>query len=99
MKTYFDIVSDNKQNIVVEAKRIIDDKTLQQSYNISTNLHLDRGICNEMFTSFHGTKKRDFNKQVQQYQKVIGGKFKLVATDNSLGYTRLVYRLTKNKQK
>lgn len=96
MKTYFDIVFEKRHNIIVEAKRIIDDKTLQQTYSISTNLHLDRGICDEMFNSFHGTKKRDFNKQIQQYQKAIGGKFKLVATNNSLGYTRLIYRLIKN---
>lgn len=90
---YWELVAANKDRIVVEYKRCINDETLLSSYSFSTNLHCDFGICDKQMRSEFLTKKRKFNKLVQQYQKATGKKFKLVRTENDLGYTRLVYSL------
>lgn len=93
--TYLEMVEANKDKIIVEYKRCINDENMHSYYFFFTNLHCEFGLCDQMFqiSTVGMTKKREFNKKLQQYQKVTGKKFKLVRTENSLGYTRLVYRL------
>ena len=93
MGMYFDLVKKNKDNIVIEFKRVINDKTLKVSYIINTNLRMDYGLdtTGNLYNAFHTTSKRKFNKRIAEYKQATGRKPRLTGTDNSLGFTRLVY--------
>ena len=89
------MVLQNRDSIIIEFCKIIDDKTLQVSYLITTNLHCDFGIGKDQLTHFSGTKKGKYNKLIAYYKKMLGFRIKLLRTDNSYGYTRIYYRLQK----
>lgn len=65
MKTYFNLVEENKDKIYIEFYKIIDDKTLKISYSIFTNLHCEFGIRDQTMKHWHGYKKSQYNKQIQ----------------------------------
>lgn len=91
--TYQQLLELNKTALKVKLIKSINDKTLKISYSFSTNLHCDLGIQPVYMGSGTTGKKSEANKRMQQFQKVKGKKFKLTSTDNSLGYTRLIYEL------
>lgn len=93
--TYNELVKANKDNIIIEYKIIIDNSTLKYFYSISTNLHCDFGICDEMMNCFSSASKSKFNRQMSEYKRLSGLKSKLVKTENDDRYTRLVYRIEK----
>ena len=93
MSEYNKLVLANKDKLKLKIMKIIDDKSLIITYSILTNLHVDFGICGEMLSCFHSTSKGRFNKRIASYQNLTGRKIKLVGTDNSLGYTRLIYSI------
>lgn len=98
MPTYIAMLRQYASAIEVECIVSIDDKTLRKSYSIYQNLHLDFGIvCGSMFKHMHTTSKRKYNKEIQVIKQATGRKFKLSKTNNSLGYTRLVYALQVDK--
>ena len=97
MKTYFDLVEENKDNVYVEFYKIIDDKTLKVSYSIFVNLHCGFGICDKMMKHWHGYKKSQYNKQIQFFRKATNNNLKLVRIENSSGFTRLVYAIGTKK--
>lgn len=93
--TYAELIIANKEKILIEFKKIIDNKTLESTYIISTNLHCDFGICDTMMKSFCSSSKSRFNKRIAEFKKLTGFKPRLVKTDNDAIYTRLVYKLMK----
>jgi hypothetical protein len=93
MSDYQNIVKANKEHIIVDCYHIINDGTLIQSYAIYTNLHVDRGIVPDSLCHWRGISKRMFRLKVNEFKRITGKRCKLYKTVNSLGYTRLVYRL------
>ena len=93
MSEYDKLVIANKDNLKIQVMKIIDNKSLLITYSIKTNLNVDFGICDEMFSAFHSNSKGRFNKRISKYQNLTGRKIKLTGTDNSLGYTRLIYSI------
>ena len=93
MLNYDDLLIQHKDSLQVEFIHAIDDSTLIQSYSIYTNLHVDYGITEKRYNHWSGTKKSEFNKLTAKFKKLTGRKVKLYRTDNSLGYTRLIYKL------
>lgn len=91
--TYQQMLELSKAQLKVKLIKAIDNETLKISYSFHTNLHCDYGIQNQWFGSAYTYKKSEANKRIQQFQKVKGKKFKLTSTDNSLGFTRLIYEL------
>lgn len=91
--TYLQLLELNKVALQVKLIKIIDNNTMRVEYSFNTNVHCDFGIQKDFMRSLFTSKKSLANKTIQQYQKVKGKKFKLAATDNSLGYTRLIYTL------
>jgi hypothetical protein len=92
---YCEIVAINKDKIDVQLIVIINNKTLFRDYSIYTNLHLDFGISKEMFNHLYTSKKKDFNKKFNMFEKITGRKFRFCGVDNCENYTRLCYRLKK----
>lgn len=98
MTTYIEMIRQYVDELEVECIVSIDDKTMQKRYSIYSNLHTDVGICaGEMFKHIHTASKREYNKEVQMIKQATGRKFKLSRTNNSLGYTRLIYTLQGSK--
>ena len=93
MTTYTDLVISKKELLIVKIIKVVDNKTMETTYSIYTNLHMDYGICKEMMNSFYGTSKKKFNKKLQFYMKLTGRKAKLSKTDNDINHTRLIYFL------
>lgn len=99
MFTYIEMLRQYANDLEVECIVSIDDKTMQKRYSIYSNLHMAAGICaGELFKHMHTTSKREYNKEVQRIKQATGRKFKLSRTNNSLGYTRLIYTLQGSKQ-
>tara|TARA_R110000744_G_C19371770_1_gene563264 strand:+ start:87448 stop:87732 length:285 start_codon:yes stop_codon:yes gene_type:complete len=92
---YFDMVGKNKDNIVIEFMKIIDNETLKVSYSFSTNLHADFGISDRMYSSWFGTSKRKANRLVSDYKKAVGFKMRLCRVNNDKAFTRLIYSIGK----
>ncbi len=97
MKTYFDLVEENKDKVYIEFYKIIDDRTLKIGYSIFVNLHCEFGICDQMMNHWRSSKKSEYNKEIQLFRKATGNNLKLVRTENSLGFTRLVYAIGTKK--
>lgn len=98
MSHYFDLLKQNKDALHVECRVCINDETLQVGYAIFTNLHTERGIVKGVnFKSLHTKSKRQYRKALHEIKQATGRKFKLTATANSIGYTRLIYTLQGNK--
>lgn len=93
MSEYFSKVQANKDKFYLKYMIIIDNRTAHVNYSISTNLHMDFGCTNELYSSLFTTKKGKVNKALSQYKKATGKKIRLNGTDNSSTYTRLVYEL------
>lgn len=93
MSAYHNIVQANKDHLIVDCYHIINDDTLVQSYAIYTNLHVDRGIVPNSLCHWRGTSKRMFRLKVDEFKRITSKQCKLYTTANSLGYTRLIYRL------
>lgn len=92
---YVDKMLQNKDSIIIEFCKIIDDKTCKVSYLITTNLHCDYGIVKNQLVHYTGTKKGEYNKLIAYYKKILGFKIRLLRTDNSYGFTRVYYGLQK----
>ena len=98
MATYIEMLRQWANDLEVECIVSIDDKTMQKRYSIYLNLHIDVGICaGELFKHMHTASKREYNKEVLIIKQATGRKFKLSRTNNSLGYTRLIYTLQGGK--
>ena len=93
MSGYFLKVQANKDKFYLKYMIIINNETARVAYSILTNLHMVFGCTDELYSSYHTRKKTKINKALSQYKKATGKKLKLVGTDNSLSYTRLVYEL------
>tara|TARA_Y100000593_G_scaffold94032_1_gene191278 strand:- start:60618 stop:60899 length:282 start_codon:yes stop_codon:yes gene_type:complete len=91
---YWDLVEANKHDIIIKCKVVIDNENLSKSFFISTNLHCDFGICNEMFNSYSGKSKREYRKRIARYKQITNKKVLLVGTDNDSTYTRLIYEFS-----
>ena len=91
--TYQMFCEKNKDHLQFQLMRCIDDKTMQESYVIETNVlcdgdnyYISKDPVNVHF------KRRDFRRRVALLSKILGRKPRLVATSNGLGYTRLIYK-------
>lgn len=93
MKTYNQIIIDNKENIIVECMTIINNNTLVSHYSIYTNLHVDYGIVDDCLNHWHGSSKKEFRKRVSEFKKLTCKRLKLYKVNNDSTYTRLIYRL------
>lgn len=89
---YSDLVRSNASKAEFYFIKIIDNKTLQVHYSILTNLHLDYGVCDNLFSHFRGSSWRKYRKRVQEIKQAGNYKVKLFKTDNDANYTRLVYK-------
>lgn len=93
MTDYQAFCEQNKEKLQFQLMRCIDDKTMQESYVIETNVLSDGNnyyIAKEpVYVHF---KRRDFRRRVAMLSKLFGCKPRLTKTSNSLGYTRLIYK-------
>lgn len=98
MPARFDMMKQNKDTLQIKCLVIVCDKTLQVTYSLHTNLHLEWGISkDEMYSSLHTRSQRKYKKALYEIRQATGRKFKLTGTDNGLGYTRLIYTLQGGK--
>ena len=92
MTDYQAFCEQNKDRVTFQLMRCIDDKTMRESYVIETNVLCDG---NNYYISSHTVfvhyKRRDFRRRVAMLSKLFGRKPRLVATNNGLGHTRLIY--------
>lgn len=89
---YSDFCLLNKDRLIVKFKTCINDKTLHKHYFIETNVFCD-GInyyIADITTSIE-YKPKLFRVMLSKFAAVKGSKPKLIGTNNSLGYTRLIY--------
>jgi len=77
---------------------VIDNKTMQESVFFSTNYHFDYGIsdnsrsANKLY-NMHVNKKQ-LKQIIHEIRKGLNRqKPKLIATDNDINYTRLIYAI------
>ena len=91
--TYAELVSKNKDSLIIECFKVIHNQTLAQTYSIYTNLHCDYGISDTMLNSLYTPSKSKFRKRLAEFKKLTGFKIKLVRTDNDSFYTRIIYRM------
>lgn len=91
--TYAELIIKNREKLKIEIIFSIDDETLIQFCSIYTNLHCSFGISETMLNAFHSSNKNKTRKRIAFYKKLTGYKMKLTKTDNSLGYTRLIYTM------
>lgn len=83
----------NKEHLQFKLMRCIDDKTMQESYVIETNVLCDGNnyyIAKDT-VNVH-LKRRDFRRRVAMLSNLFGRKPRLTSTSNGLGYTRLIYK-------
>ena len=93
MRAYFETVEKRKDELVVLFYVVTENPTLRKSYAIYTNYHCDWGICNDMYNHLYTSKKKAFDKEVQEFQKIFKKKMKLHKIDNDENFTRFVYKL------
>lgn len=91
--TYAEIVRKNADKAEYYFMKIIDNSTLQIAYSVLTNLHLDHGVCSELFSHYHGASKRQYRKIFHKVKNAGNFKVKLHKTDNDANYTRIIWRL------
>lgn len=91
MGTYKDLLVKHKERLKVKIIVVIDNETMIKSYSIYVNMHCDWGIVDEYLNHLRTSKKSVFNKEIQLFRSVLRKKPKLVETDNSESYTRLIY--------
>lgn len=94
MSAYFETVAKRKYELVVLFYIVTENSTLRKSYSIYTNYHCDHGIgSSSMYNHLYTSKKKAFNKEVQEFQKIFKKKIKLHKIDNDETFTRFVYKL------
>lgn len=94
MSTYYEAIKPHANEIKVVVMHIVNDQTLRQNYVILVNYHMDYGVVPETLRHFSTTSHKKLRKKVGRFKRELGRRnLKLVSTDNSLGYTRLVYEL------
>ena len=94
MPTYYETIKPHKDELKVVVMHIVDDQTLRQNYVILVNYRMDYGLVTENLRHFGTTSHKKLRKKVGGFKRVLGRRhLKLVRTDNSLGYTRLIYEL------
>lgn len=89
MSAYIDFINSNRAKVSFKITHSIDDKTLKSSFFRMSNVWCD-GLsyyASRDFASVAFKNKRECRKFLSQ----INGKMRLSATDNSMGYTRLIY--------
>lgn len=89
MGTYIDFINTNRNKVSFKIIHSIDDKTLKSSFFRRSNVFCD-GLgyyLGSDSVSVELKNKRDVRKFLSQ----INAKMRLAATDNSMGYTRLIY--------
>lgn len=95
--TYAELIAENKEKLIIECFKIINNSTLSQTYSIYTNLHSDYGISKTMLKSMSTSSKSKFKKQLSELKRLTGFKIRLGRTDNDSSYTRLIYRMENYK--
>ena len=93
--TYDELVLKNRDSMLVELIHSINDETMAESYAIYTNLHIDFG-CNadgKLYRHWGGTSKKAAMRRMAKFKTLLQGRIRLARTDNSLGYTRIIYRV------
>lgn len=93
--TYDEVVRKNADKAEYYFMQIIDNSTLQITYSVLTNLHIDRGICLELFSIYHGTSKRQYRKIFNKVKNAGNFKVRLHKTNNDENYTRIIWKLAK----
>lgn len=94
MTTYYETIKPHADELKVIVKHIVDDQTLRQEWSICVNYHLDYGLGTDLLRHFNTTSPKKLRKKVSEFKRELGRRhLKLVSTENSLGYTRLVYEL------
>lgn len=89
MSAYIDFINSNRGKVSFKITHSIDDKTLNSSFFRMSNVWCD-GLSyyvSRDFVSVAFKNKRECRKFLSQ----VNGKMRLSATDNSMGYTRLIY--------
>lgn len=89
MSAYIDFINSNRDKVSFKVIYSVDDKTLKFSFFRLSNVFCDGAnyYVGDGFASVAFKNKRDCRKFLSK----ISGKMRLSATDNSMGYTRLIY--------
>lgn len=94
MSAYLQCCKENKKALVFRLKRCIHNETMYESYFIESNVMCNGEafyISNSLVSVAY--KKRQAFKLVKLVCKETYRRMRLYKTDNSLGYTRLIYNL------
>ena len=89
MSAYINFINSNRDKVSFKITHAIDDKTLKSSFFRLSNVGCDGQsyYVSRDFASVAFKNKKECHKFLSQ----VNGKMRLSATDNSMGYTRLIY--------
>ena len=86
-----EFIESNKAFVKMQVKRCINDKTLLESYFLTSNI-----ACDD--TDYYITKGAIYSrpttkKEIRSICRAMNAKLRLVGTANDMGYTRLIYNV------
>ena len=92
MSSKISFIAENKDKVKFGFMRCINDSTLRESYFVVSNVFCD-GL--NFYTADHTNtvllSKKKCKAEVNKVCQFLNKKPRLVGTDNSLGFTRLIY--------
>lgn len=89
MNTHIEFINTNRDKLSFKIIHTIDNKTLKSSFFRSSNVFCD-GLSYYVGSKSVSVEFKN-KKQLRKFLSQINGKMRLSATDNSIGYTRLIY--------
>lgn len=90
---YYELVEQLKDKVDFKFMIVINNETLKKSYHILSNLYCDPPrIANEWLSTGSYTAKQ-YRNEVSILKRLLNKKLRLVATQNDMSHTRLVYKL------
>lgn len=89
MSTYIEFINANRDKVSFKIIHSIDDKTLKSSFFRCSNVFCD-GLSYYVGRDPVSVAFKN-KKQLRKFLSQINAKMRLSATDNSMGYTRLIY--------
>lgn len=90
---YYELVEQFKGKVDFKFMVVINNETLKKRYHILSNLYCDPPrIAHEWLSTGNYTAKQ-YRVEISILKKLLNKKLKLVATENDMYYTRLVYKL------
>lgn len=91
MSSCIDFINGNRDKVDIKISHVIDDKTLTVYFFMRTNVFCD-GVNYYLGKDSVSVPIKN-KKELRSFLSQVNGKMVLHATDNSMGFTRLIYKI------